>query len=160
MLTDDDPGEEVEGKYSADLFVNRATKIFEDQRQLEKTGDDQPWFIYLSFQSVHSPLQVNSVSDPFFQSVKAFFLMFLAFPAIPGFKLFVRLLKPTLGPKNVFSLKLKNFNFKYKYLSSKLHCRFLRTTRRMFAGTRTVLDISTPPWSAPWTTQWRGWSRP
>ena len=60
----DDPGEEVEGKYSADLFVNRATKIFEDQRKLESKGDSKPWFVYLSFQSVHSPLQVN-LSIPF-----------------------------------------------------------------------------------------------
>ena len=51
-------GPEVNGKYSADLFVNRALSIFEEHRKLEDSGHGRPWFTYLSFQSVHDPLQV------------------------------------------------------------------------------------------------------
>ena len=46
-------GPEVEGKYSTDLFVNRANTLFEEHKD-----GDKPWFTYLSFQSVHDPIQV------------------------------------------------------------------------------------------------------
>jgi len=51
-------GPEVEGKYSTDLFVNRAKAIFKEQKRIDKQGKRKPWFTYLSFQSVHEPLQV------------------------------------------------------------------------------------------------------
>ena len=47
-------GPEVLGKYSADLFVNRAKAVFEEHRALEEAGKGRPWFTYLSFQSVHT----------------------------------------------------------------------------------------------------------
>ena len=47
-------GPEIEGKYTTDLFVNRANALFEEH----KSGD-KPWFTYLSFQSVHDPIQVG-----------------------------------------------------------------------------------------------------
>lgn len=57
-------GPEVQGKYSADLFVQRAQTIFKAQQIARKSGrgaeDMKPWFTYLSFQSVHDPLQVSS----------------------------------------------------------------------------------------------------
>ena len=49
-------GPEVQGKYSADLFVKRAQSIFKAQ---QSGSDNKPWFTYLSFQSVHDPLQVE-----------------------------------------------------------------------------------------------------
>ena len=48
----------MNGKYSADLFVNRAVSIFKEHRKMEDEGQGKPWFTYLSFQSVHDPLQV------------------------------------------------------------------------------------------------------
>ena len=42
----------AEGKYSAHLFAERAVTL------LEQAGGSQPQFLYLAFQSVHSPLQV------------------------------------------------------------------------------------------------------
>ena len=49
-------GPEVQGKYSADLFVKRAQSIFKAQ---QSGRESKPWFTYLSFQSVHDPLQVG-----------------------------------------------------------------------------------------------------
>ena len=48
-------GPEVVGKYSADLFAKRA-------KSLIKKHNGQPWFIYLSLQSVHAPMQVLPLS--------------------------------------------------------------------------------------------------
>lgn len=57
-LSDVIAGPEVNGKYSADLFVKRAVSIFHQHRKMEESGRGRPWFTYLSFQSVHDPLQV------------------------------------------------------------------------------------------------------
>jgi len=46
-------GPEVEGKYSSELFAKRAKSLFKKHKK-----DGQPWFTYLSLQSVHDPLQV------------------------------------------------------------------------------------------------------
>ena len=54
-------GPEVDGKYSADLFVNRALSIFAEHKKMEESGSGKPWFTYLSFQSVHDPLQVPHI---------------------------------------------------------------------------------------------------
>jgi len=51
-------GPEVDGKYSADLFVNRAKSLIEESARERSNGSGRPWFQYLSFQSVHEPLQV------------------------------------------------------------------------------------------------------
>lgn len=48
-------GPEVDGKYSTELFVNRANALIEEHKDGEK-----PWFTYLSFQSVHNPIQVSN----------------------------------------------------------------------------------------------------
>ena len=45
-------GPEVIGKYSADLFVNRAKAVFEEHKALEDAGKGKPWFTYLSFQVI------------------------------------------------------------------------------------------------------------
>ena len=52
-------GRGVEGRYSTDLFVNRAKEIFQDHKRKEAEGNSKPWFTYLSFQAVHDPLQVT-----------------------------------------------------------------------------------------------------
>ena len=57
-MTDGVEGPEVNGKYSADLFVNRALSIFEEHRKLEDSGHGRPWFTYLSFQSVHDSVNI------------------------------------------------------------------------------------------------------
>ena len=45
-------GPEVMGKYSTDLFVNRAKAVFEEHKALEDAGKGKPWFTYLSFQVI------------------------------------------------------------------------------------------------------------
>ena len=63
------PGAEVEGKYSTDLFVNRAKAIFEEQKRKDAQGKGKPWFTYLSFQSVHEPLQVSNNFDLYLSEI-------------------------------------------------------------------------------------------
>ena len=50
----------MEGKYSADLFVNRAKAVIENFRRQSENGESpKPWFTYLSFQNPHEPMQVG-----------------------------------------------------------------------------------------------------
>ena len=53
-------GPGVEGKYATDLFVKRAKRIIQrSKKRRDIRGSTKPWFTYLSFQNVHSPLQVS-----------------------------------------------------------------------------------------------------
>jgi len=49
----EDVDNDVVGKYSANVFADKAVKIIRDQ-----AGKTKPMFLYLAFQSVHAPLQV------------------------------------------------------------------------------------------------------
>ena len=51
----------MEGKYSSDLFVNRTLAILDDHKRLQEEGRGKPWFTYLSFQNVHSPMKQDQV---------------------------------------------------------------------------------------------------
>ena len=49
---------EGQGEYSANLFSKKAVDIIQDSPR-GKQDRDKPFFLYLSFQSIHKPIQVG-----------------------------------------------------------------------------------------------------
>ena len=55
----------VKGNYSAHLFADRAVEIIN-----QSANNSSPLFLYLAFQSVHSPLQVPEQYEKPYQNIK------------------------------------------------------------------------------------------
>jgi len=63
----DDPDRSAKGTYSSILLGDRAVKIIQDHAE---NHSDSPLFMYLPFQSVHSPLQVPKKYEDMYPNIK------------------------------------------------------------------------------------------
>ena len=63
----DEVAEEAFGEYSAHLFASRTQKIIRSRVEQNKTS---PLFLYLAFQSVHSPMEVPKKYEEPYQHIE------------------------------------------------------------------------------------------
>jgi len=63
----DDPDRSAAGTYSTTLLADRAVKIIQDHSE---NHSNSPLFLYLPFQSVHSPLQVPKKYEDMYPNIK------------------------------------------------------------------------------------------